>query len=129
MSRGKDGKGTSKVSVSEAASRVGCELQTTPSQGRTEAWSGARNPHGESGTRWRAATDVGATGTAAGAAHGQQKRRDGNRLGDSVGAQAPCTSEGLRSAERMQQGAIGRRGPDSGDVLPRRMSQLRRFKG
>jgi hypothetical protein len=148
MSRAKNGKGKNKVSVSEAASRVGKQVYHTgqgqderteashsylhapwPRSGLDSAWSGASNPHRESGTRWRAAADVGATGTAAGAAHGRQKRRDGNRLGDSVGAQAPCTREGLRSAERAHWGVKERRSFDSGDALPGRMSPLRRFKG
>src|SRR5258708_7138612 len=124
MSRAKNGKGKSKVSVSEAASRVGKQVYHTgqgqderteashpgshapwPRSGLDSAWSGASNPHRESGTRWRAAADVGATGTAAGAAHGRQSRRDANRLGDSIGARTPCTSGGLRTAERLQHGA------------------------
>ncbi len=136
------------MSVSEAVSRVGKQVYHTgqgqderteashprphapwPRSGLDSAWSGARNPHRESGTRWRAAADVGATGTSAGTAHGRQKRRDGNRLGDSVGAQAPCTGEDLRSAESTQRGATARRGPDSGDVLSGRVSVPRRFKG
>ena len=71
--------------MSEGASRVGKQVYHT-SQGQVErteashprpliprprsgldlAWSGASNPHRESGTRWRAAADVGATGTAVG---------------------------------------------------------------
>jgi hypothetical protein len=136
-----------KVSVSEAASRVGKQVYHTsqgqderteashprpharwPRSGLDSAWSVASNPHRESGTRCWAAADVGATGTAAGAAHGRQKRREGNRLGDSVGAQASCTGEGLRSAGRAHRDMTGRRSFDSGDVLPGRMSQLRRFK-
>src|SRR5258708_6695327 len=105
-------KGRSKMSVGEAASRVVVQVYHTgqgqderaeasrrrphppwPRHGLDSVWSLASNPHRESGTRWRAAADVGATGTAAGPAHGRQKGRDGNRLGDSVGAQAPCTGE------------------------------------
>src|SRR5574340_1153905 len=106
------------MKVGETASRVVVQVYHT-GQGQDErartrpphllrgldsAWSVASNPHRESGTRWRAAADVGATGTAAGPAHGRQKGCDGNRLGSSVGAQAPCTGEGLRSAECAQRG-------------------------
>jgi Integrase core domain len=78
MSRAKNGKGKSKVSVSEAASRVGKQVYHTgqgqderteashpgphapwPLSGLDSAWSLASNPHRESGTRWRAAADVG----------------------------------------------------------------------
>src|SRR6266567_3476438 len=143
MSRAKNQKGKSKVSVSEAASRVVVPVYHT-GQGQDErartrpphllrgldsAWSIGSNPHRESGTRWRAAADVGATGPAAGPARGRQKGRDGNRLGDSVGAQAPCTGEGLRSAERAQRGMMERGDLDSGDVLAGRVSVPRRFKG
>jgi len=38
--------------------------------GLDSAWSGASNPHRESGTRWRAAADVGQAGTA------EQTRRE-----------------------------------------------------
>src|SRR6266849_8199255 len=107
MSRAKNEKGKSKVSVGEAASRVGIQVyhtgqgqderaHTRPShllRGLDSVWSVANNPHRESGTRWRAAADVGAAGRCAGTAHGRQKGRAGNRLGDSVGAQAPGTSE------------------------------------
>ena len=148
MSSAKNGKGKTKVSVSEAASRVGKQVYHTgqgqderteashprphapwPRSGLDSAWSGASNPHRESGTRWRAAADVGATGTAVGAAHGRQEGRSGNRLGDSVGAQTPCTGEGLRSAENTQRGATGQRGSDSGDVLLGCVSVPRCFKG
>src|SRR5260370_11480785 len=66
----------SKVSVSEAASRVGKQVYHTgqgqderteashprthapwPRSGLDSAWSVASNPHRESGTRWRAAAD------------------------------------------------------------------------
>jgi hypothetical protein len=136
------------VKVSEAASRVGKQVYHTgqgqderteasrprahapwPRSGLDSAWSLVSNPHRESGTRCRAAADVGATGTSAGAAHGRKKRRYGYRWGDSVGAQAPCTREGLRSAERAQQGMTARGGLDSGHVLPGRVSAPRRFKG
>jgi len=96
--------------------------------GLDSAWSEASNPHRESGTRWRAAADVGQAGTAEAAAHGRQSRRDGNRLGDSVGAASPVTSQGPCSAESHQGGATGRCDLDSGDVLAGSMSQLRRFK-
>src|SRR2546425_9700147 len=133
MSRVKNRKGRSKVSMGEAASRVVVQVYHTgqgqderteasrprphapwPLSGLDAAWSGASNPHRESGTRWRAAADVGLAGMCAGTAHGQQKGRDGNRLGDSVGAHAPCTGEGPRSAVRTQRGVTGRRGLDSG---------------
>src|SRR5260370_3301965 len=110
MSRVKNRKGRSKVSVGEAASRVGEPVYHT-GQGQDErarprpahllrgldsAWSGGSNPHRESGTRWRAAADVGAgQGQVSRSAEG----RRGNRLGDSVGATSPHTSEGPRSAE------------------------------
>lgn len=130
------------MSMNEAASRVGKQVYHT-GQGRDErartrpphllrgldsAWSVASNPHRESGTRWRAAADVGATGSAGGPAHGRQQGRDGNRLGGSVGAQAPCTGEGLRSAELAQRGRVERGDFDSGGVLPGRMRKPRRFK-
>src|SRR6266851_745000 len=100
MSRVKTRKGGSKVKVGEAASRVEVPVyhtgqgqderaRTRPShllRGLDSAWSVASNPHRESGTRWRAAADVGAAGRYAGPAHGRQKGRGGNRLGDSVGA-------------------------------------------
>jgi len=138
----------SKVSVREAASRAGKQVYHAgqgqderteasrphahapwPRSGLDSTWSLISNPHRESGTRWWAAADVGATGPAAGAAHGQQEGRDGNRLGDSVGAQTACTGEGLRSAERVHRGMTERRSLDSGDVLPGRVSLPRRFKG
>src|SRR5436305_8128327 len=142
MSRAKNGKGKSTVSVSEAASRVGKQVYHT-GQGQDEraptpqplflhgldsAWSDARNPHRESGTRWRAAADVGATRTAAGSAHGRQKGRAGNRLGDSVGAQAPGTGERVRSAERSHREVTGKCDLDSGGVWPGRMHLLGRLK-
>jgi len=80
------------MKVGEAASRVVVQVYHT-GQGQDErartrpfhhlrgldsAWSPVLNPHRESGTRWRAAADV--------------------------GAQAFCTGEGLRSAERTQRG-------------------------
>ncbi len=142
MSRVKKRKGGSKMKVGETASRVVVQVDHT-GQGRDErahtrpfhllrgldsAWSLVLIPHRESGTRWWAAADVGVPGTAAGTVHGRQNGRDGNRLGGSVGAQVPRTGERPRSAESTQRGATGRRDLDSGDVLPRRMSPLRRFK-
>src|SRR5215471_254992 len=139
MSRVKTGKGGSKVHVSEAASRMGKQVyhtgqgqderaRTRPApllRGLDSAWSMASNPHRESGTRWRAAADVGA-------GQGQLSRsaegRRGNRLGDSVGAASPHTREGPRSAESTQRGATERCGLDSGDALLGRMGQLRHFK-
>ena len=89
-------------------------------------WSLASTPHWESGTRWWAAVDVGATESMA---HGRHKGRHGNRLGDSVGVQDSSTGEGPRSAEGIQGVAMGRGSLDSGDVLARHMSLLCRFKG
>src|SRR5713226_1733780 len=63
-------------------------------RGTESAWSGGSNPHRESGTRWRAAADVGA-GQGQGSRSAEGRR--GNRLGDSVGAQAPCAGESTRS--------------------------------
>jgi len=106
------------VSVSKAASRVVVQVYHT-GQGQDErarprpahllrgldsAWSESSNPHRESGTRCRAAADVGVTRTSAGTVHGRQSRRIGNRLGDSVGAHSPRTGEGPRSAERTHWG-------------------------
>src|SRR5260370_827944 len=72
-------------------------------RGLDSAWSGGSNPHRESGTRWWAAADVGA-------GQGQRSRtaegRRGNRWGDSVGAEALRTREGLRSAESAQRGLM-----------------------
>src|SRR5579859_7998758 len=102
--KGQDRKGGGQVRGSEAASRVG-ELVYHAGQGQDErahpraphllrgldsAWSLVSNPHRESGTRCRAAADVGA---ALGAAHGRQGGHGGNRLGDSVGAEACGTGE------------------------------------
>jgi hypothetical protein len=130
------------VRVGKAASRVVVQvyhsgqgqderaptMQPPLLHGLDSLWSFASNPHRESGTRCRAAADVGATANSVGQAHGRQKRGDGNRLGDSVGAQTPCTGEDPRSVERPYAGATDRRGLDSGCVGPGRMSQLRRFK-
>src|SRR5713101_8711270 len=140
MSRGTNGKGRSKLNVGEAASHVGVQVYHT-GQGQDErartrpphllrgldsAWSGGSNPHRESGTRWRAAADVGA-------GEGQESRsaegRRGNRLGDSVGACALRTREVLRSAERAQRDVMEWGGLDSGGVWPGRMRKPRRFKG
>src|SRR6266849_4720382 len=117
MSRGTNGKGRSKLNVGEAASHVGVQVYHT-GQGQDErarprpapllrgldsAWSGGSNPHRESGTRWRAAADVGA-------GQGQRSRaaegRRGNRWGDSVGAEALRTREELRSAESAHRGVM-----------------------
>ncbi len=126
----------------EVASRVGKQVyhtgqgqderaRTRPApllRGLDSAWSWSSNPHRESGTRWRAAADVGPAGRGAGTAHGRQRGRDGNRLGDSVGAHAPSTGEGPRSAQRSQTDTRGKRTLASGDVLARRMRKPRRFK-
>src|SRR5258706_14288076 len=121
MSRAKTGKGRKKVSVSEAASRVVVSVYHTgqgqderaeashtrprphwPGHGLDSAWSFASNPHRESGTRWRAAADVGQASASAGTVHSRQKGRHGNRLGDSVGAKAAGTGEGTRSVMSTQ---------------------------
>jgi hypothetical protein len=131
------------VSVGEVASRVGKQVyhtgqgqderaRTRPSpllRGLDSAWSVASNPHRESGTRWWAAADVGPAGRYAGAAHGRQKGRAGNRLGDSVGARASCTGEEPRSAGNSSTEATSKRGLASGDVLARSMRKPRRLKG
>src|SRR5579872_7017591 len=116
MSRAKNGERKSKMSVSKAASRVVVQVYHT-GQGQDErarprpahllrgldsAWSFASNPHRESGTRWRAAADVGA-GQGQGSRSAEGRR--GNRLGDSVGAQAPCAGESTRSVQRSPRGA------------------------
>jgi len=72
-----------------------------PLDGLDSLWSVASNPHRESGTRWRAAADVGA---GAGQRSRSAEGRRGNRWGDSVGAGALRTHEGLRSAEPAQGG-------------------------
>ena len=125
---------------SEAASRVG-EPVYHPGQGQDErahppaphllrgldsAWSLVRNPHRESGTRCRAAADVGAP---LGAAPGRQREHGGNRLGDSVGAKASATSKGSRSAAPAQEGKMVKSGMDSGCRLAQRMGPSSRFKG
>jgi hypothetical protein len=130
------------MSVGEAASRVVVPVYHT-GQGQDErartrppyhlrgldsAWSVVSNPHRESGTRWRAAADVGQAGRCRGSAHARQKGRGGNRLGGSVGASAPRTGERPRSAERAHWGVTDRDGLDSGGVWPGRMRPLRRFK-
>src|SRR5258707_13314022 len=133
MSRVKTGKGRKKVSVSEAASRVEVQVYHTgqgqderaeasharprphwPQHGLDSVWSFASNPHRESGTRWRAAADVGQASASEGTVHRRQKGRHGNRLGDSVGAKATRTSERTRSPLSPQRGATGRPGQDSG---------------
>src|SRR5713226_1398410 len=65
-------------------------------RGTESAWSGESLPHRESGTRWRAAADVGA-GQGQGSRSAEGRR--GNRWGDSVGAQAPCAGESTRSVQ------------------------------
>ena len=147
MSRVKNGKGRSKMRVGEAASRVVVQVYHTgqgqderaaasrprpgtpgPRHGLDSVWSLASNPHRESGTRWRAAADVGQAEASEGKAHSRQKGGDGNRLGNSVGAHSPRTGEGPRSAESHPRSATRRRGLDLGDVSPGRMSPLRRCK-
>jgi hypothetical protein len=94
---------------SKAASRAGTQFYHA-SQGQDErapapqlhllpgldlAWSWGSNPHRESGTRSRAAADVGQADVPEGAAHVRQEGRFGDRLGDSVGQgpwPAPCYS-------------------------------------
>ena len=128
------------MNVDEAASRVGVQVYHT-GQGQDErarprpapllrgldsAWSLVSNPHRESGTRWRAAADVGA-GQGQGSRSAEGRR--GNRLGDSVGADALRTREGLRSAEHAQRGVLAWGDVDSGGVWPGRMRPFGRFKG
>ena len=124
---------------SEAASRVGEQVYHA-GQGQDErahpraphllrgldsAWSLVSNPHRESGTRCRAAADVGA---ARGAARGRQREHGGNRLGDSVGAEASGTGKGPRSAEPAQASRMVKSGLDSGRRLVGRMGPPSRFK-
>ena len=120
MSRAKNGKGKSKMSVSEAASRVGQQVYHT-GQGQDErarrrslhllhgldsVWSVVSNPHRESGTRWWAAADVGAgQGQVSRSAEG----RRGNRLGDSVGAYSPALTKHyvvLRAAKSVRRAGV-----------------------
>ena len=54
-------------------------------RGLDMAWLWKSNPHRESGTRSRAAADVGQAGKHEGAPHGRLMGRFGDRLGDSVG--------------------------------------------
>src|SRR5260370_19024128 len=141
MSRVKTRKGRSKLNVGEAASSVGEQVyhtgqgqderaRTRPAhllRGLDSAWSVGSNPHRESGTRWRAAADVGA-------GEGQGSRlaegRRGNRLGDSVGAQAPYAGESTRSVQSSPKGATQQGGRlSSGGVWPRRMRPPCCFKG
>src|SRR6266702_6634581 len=124
MSRVKTRKGGSQVRGSEAASRVG-EPVYHAGQGQAErahprapsllrgldsAWSVVSNPHRESGTRCRAAADVGAP---VAAAHRRQQEHGGNRLGDSVGAKASATSKGPCSAEQAHRGKMVKSALDS----------------
>src|SRR5437016_3478384 len=131
MSRVDSRKGGKQVSVGEAAFRVVVQVYHT-GQGQDEcarrrslqllrgldsAWSLVSNPHRESGTRWRAAADVGTAGTSTGAAHGRQKGDGGNRLGDSIGAYSPRTGKGLCSVQHVLLGMLDRGELDSGGVL------------
>jgi hypothetical protein len=124
--------------VGEAASRVGMQVYHT-GQGQGErahprprpllrgldsAWLVIGNPHRESGTRWRAAADVGER--AEGAVHARQKGRAGNRVGDSVGAQDIGTREESRSAVRSRRAVAGKRSLELGR-LPA-VGQLSGFK-
>ena len=128
------------MSGSEAASRVGKRVYhagqgqderahlRAPSllRGLDSAWSLVSNPHRESGTRCQAAADVGAP---VAAAHGRQQEHGGNRLGDSVGAEASATSKGPCSAAHAQRGRMGKSGLDSGRRLAVCMGPPGRFKG
>gem|GEM_PF-1492829 len=105
-----------------------CRHHRLPLHGLDSAWSGDSNPHRESGTRWRAAADVGQADATEGKAHGRQKGRDGNRLGDSVGAHTLGTGEGSRSAASSQRDTTGKRDLASGDVLAGSMRKPRGFK-
>ena len=128
MSRGKSRKGRSKVRVGETASRVVVQVYHTgqgqderaeasrprpstpwPGHGLDSVWSCASNPHRESGTRWRAAADVGQAEASEGKAHGRQKGRDGNRLGNSVGAHSPALARdlaALRATQEVRPGGV-----------------------
>src|ERR1700687_6373126 len=113
MSRVKTRKGKRKVRVGEAASRVEVQVyhsgqgqdkraptaQPLLLHGLDSLWSLASNPHRESGTRWWAAADVGQASASKGKTTGRRAVRDGNRLGDSVGAKALNTAEGPGSVE------------------------------
>ncbi len=125
---------------SEAASRVGEQVYHA-GQGQDErahpraphllrgldsGWSGGSNPHRESGTRCRAAADVGA---ALGAAHGRQGEHGGTHVGDSVGAEGSGTGEEPRRAGQAQRGRMVKSGLDSGRGLAGRMGPPGRFKG
>src|SRR5262249_9480669 len=139
MSRVKSRKGERQMKgVGEAASRGGMQVYHT-GQGQGErarlqpgpllrgldsAWWVLSNPHRESGTRWRAAADVGEA--VGGAVHARQKGGDGNRLGDSVGAQGLGTGEGSRSALRPQRELAGKGSPRLS--RPFGMSALSGFK-
>jgi hypothetical protein len=130
--KGQKRKGGSQVRGSEAASRVGepvyhagqgqderAHSQASPLlRGLDSTWSVVSNPHRESGTRCRAAADVGA---ARGAAHGRPRGHGGNRLGDSVGAEASGTAKGPGSAAPAQEGKMVKSGLDSGRGLAERM--------
>jgi len=128
------------VRGSETASRVGEQVHHA-GQGQDErahppaphllrgldsVWSLVSNPHRESGTRCRAAADVGAP---RGAAHGRQRDHGGNRLGDSVGAEACGTGKGPRSAAPAQESRMDKSGMDSDRGLVERMGLPGRFKG
>src|SRR5438132_6019346 len=96
-------------------------------RGTESAWSGGSNPHRESGTRWRAAADIGA-GQGQGSRSAEGRR--GSRVDDSIGAQAPCAGESTRSVQCSPWGATQRCGRlSSGGVWPRRMCMPRCFKG
>ena len=68
-----------------AAARSPGRKHSLPLHGLDSAWSWGANPHRESGTRWRAAADVGQESLSSQAPHGKPERRRGDRFGDSVG--------------------------------------------
>ena len=68
-----------------AAAHSTCRQYHLPLHGLDSAWSWSGNPHRESGTRSRAAADVGLAGMHKPSLHRRQNGRRGDRLGDSVG--------------------------------------------
>src|SRR2546427_9914936 len=68
-----------------AAAHAPTPKHSLPLHGLDSAWSWGGNPHRESGTRWRAAADVGQTGLEKQSSHGKPERRGGGRLGRASG--------------------------------------------
>jgi hypothetical protein len=86
-----------------AAAYSPCPQDHRPLHGLDSAWSWAGNPHRESGTRSRAAADVGQTEALKGAPHARQKGADGDRLGDSVG---PLGRRGMLPLRQLKDGRL-----------------------